>query len=84
MLQERSKWTQASNNLANGDIVLLVDDMIPRNQWLMGRVVQTFPGDDGHVRKAEVMSRGKTYERPIHKLVLLLNRGSPVEEPNND
>jgi hypothetical protein len=32
-----------------GDVVLLVDDDLPRNNWLLGRVISVFPGADGLV-----------------------------------
>ena len=53
-LQERQKGDTARSNLEVGDIVLLVDDDVKRNKWPMGRIVDTFPGDDGLVRKVDV------------------------------
>ncbi|KAG5869523.1 hypothetical protein JTB14_015734 [Gonioctena quinquepunctata] len=29
----------------------MVDDKAPRNEWLMGRVEETYPGKDGTIRK---------------------------------
>ena len=87
LLQERQKWNRPRRNLSKGDIVLMVTEMQPRNKWPMARVVETFPGDDGLVRKVKIFTNGTYYERPIHKLVLLMTGEVPVEEPrqeNND
>ena len=37
-LQERPKWQQEKRNLHVGDIVLMADDNVARNQWALGRV----------------------------------------------
>jgi hypothetical protein len=84
-LQERKKWLQNKRNLSIGDIVLLVDDSLPRCQWKLGRIVHTVSDSDGLVRKVKmqlgdpaISATGKRtadpkfLERPIHKLVLLV------------
>jgi len=84
-LQERQKWSQTHRNLQTGDIVLIVDDGLPRCQWKLGRIAETWPGSDDLVRKVKVLlgdpglsARGtrvsdpKYVERPIHKVVLLV------------
>ena len=69
-LQQRRKWNEPTRNIRAGDIVLIVEDL-PRNQWTMGRVVETYPGDDNLVRTAKVKTKSSTLVRPIHKLCLL-------------
>ena len=81
-LQQRKKWTQSQRNLQIGDIVLLIDESLPRCQWKLGKVTEVFPGSDKLVRKVKLVvgnpnlqSKGnqlKTLERPIHKLILVL------------
>jgi hypothetical protein len=78
-LQQRSKWCQTHRNLQVGDIVLAVDEALPRCFWRLGRVTEVFPGTDGLVRRVKFVQgdpslskQCKTFERPIHKLVLLL------------
>ena len=46
-LQERQKWVLPKPNIKVGDIVLVADDMEPRNQWKMGRVIETLPDQKG-------------------------------------
>lgn len=75
----------ARRNLKVNDIVVIKDDNLPRNHWQLGRVVETFQDDDGLVRRVKVRvgerkpqrkqdapSKPSVIERPIQKLVLLL------------
>ena len=84
-LQERQKWCKSSRNMKIGDIVLMVDDGLPRCQWKLGRIADVYPGSDNLVRKVKVLlgdpglsvkgkrvSKSKYVERPIHKVVLLV------------
>jgi hypothetical protein len=85
-LQERKKWTQKRRNLEIGDVVLLMNESLPRCQWKLGRITEVFPGKDGLVRKVKLIvgdpsydgksRKVKTFERPIHKLVLLLENSN--------
>lgn len=84
-LQVRQKWLKASDNLNEGDVVLVKDSNVPRNDWCLARVVNTYPGPDGHVRKVTIAkgdrclgSRGERLrkltlmDRPINQLILLI------------
>ena len=81
-LQVRQKWTCKQPNLKAGDLVLVVDSNLPRNQWSLGRVTRPVLGNDGLCRAAfirvnkfrdsDVTRIGSIeIERPIVKLVLL-------------
>ena len=59
------------------DIVLMVDDNLPRNKWPLARVLETNKDKDGYVRTVKVIVGQSTYERPIHKLILVIDNGSP-------
>ena len=85
LLQARQKWVKARRNMSVDDVVIVKDDSLPRNRWPLARVVQTFPSDDGLVRKVKVLvadpsidkrgrrSKASVYlERPVHKLVLFI------------
>ena len=37
----------------------------------MGLVFETYPGEDGLVRKAKIKTAASVYDRPIHKLCLI-------------
>ena len=75
-LQTRAKWQSNERNVAIGDVVLLKDDNVARNDWKMGVVTKTKTSDDGHVRSVMVRQNNSTYERPINKLVVLLENDS--------
>ena len=70
-LQERHKWQQEQRNVRVGDIVMVADDNVRRNQWILGRVLNVFPGSDGLVRSVEVRTRESMLRRPVTKLCLL-------------
>ena len=71
LLQARQKWLKPRRNLKEGDMVLIVDNTMPRSKWLLGRVVEILPGRDGYVRAAQVKTKNSTLCRPISKLCLL-------------
>ncbi|XP_045533952.1 uncharacterized protein LOC123721008 [Papilio machaon] len=54
-----------------GDIVLVVDDQLPRGTWPRGRVCKVYFGRDGKIRVADVMTGAGMLKRPSKKLVLL-------------
>ena len=83
-IQLRSKWHQKRRNMQIGDVVPLKDEDSLRSHWSMARVIETVTDDDGLVRKVKIMlpalldkngkqqSRPTVLERPVQKLVLLL------------
>lgn len=83
-LQQRQKWQRIKRNSQANDIVILHDDNLPRNEWKLARVVEAIPSVDGIVRKVKLLvsdttlEKGKPntrlvhLERPIHKIVTLL------------
>jgi len=94
-LQIRKKWSRPIRNHKVGDIVLVIDENLPRCQWQLARIIEAEADQDDLVRKVKVEiatcsldSRGRrqesvsVLERPIHKLVLVCEtEETPVEEP---
>ena len=71
-LQERQKWAYPSRNFAVDDIVLVVDDRVPRSSWPLGRITSVRKNNtDEHVRSVTVKTRTSLYDRPVDKIVLL-------------
>ncbi|XP_049336637.1 uncharacterized protein LOC125802479 [Astyanax mexicanus] len=81
----RQRWHSPRRNVKIGDIVIVKEEEVPRNEWRLGRVLDVCKDQDELVRKATVQlgSRklGKAgqnvmntsiLERPIHKLVVLV------------
>ncbi|XP_013392383.1 uncharacterized protein LOC106160350 [Lingula anatina] len=71
LLQTRQKWIKPERNIHVDDVVLLVDDVLPRGNWPLARVVNIFPGDDGLVRKVRVRTQNSMLVRPVTKCVFL-------------
>ena len=70
-LQKRQKWTSANNNISVGDLVLVCDELTPRNLWPLAVVREIRDGRDGLVRSIKVKTRANELVRPITKVVLL-------------
>jgi len=70
-LQQRPKWLVNKRNLPVNDLVLVVDNTVPRSRWLLERVTRVFPGEDLCVRRAEVRTKSSRLVRPVTKLCLL-------------
>lgn len=71
-LQKLQKWHSTHRNIVLGDIVIIRDDVLVPGHWPLARVTKTYPGDDGVVRAVTVQTARGTYNRPVHKLVLIL------------
>ena len=74
-LQIRQKWTDTKRNFQVGDIVLVKENNIPRQQWPLAKVVDTFPdSSDGMVRSVnlKIPTATSILKRPIHKIALIL------------
>jgi hypothetical protein len=73
-LNERQKWNQTRRNVKVGDIVMLKDETVSRMEWPLAIVIEALTSSDGLVRKVKVKlgSRKSILERPVQKLVLLL------------
>ena len=63
--------TKKNRNLAENDIVLIVDDNLSRNVWSLVRIIKTYPDAQGLVHSVSVQTKTFVYKRPITKLILL-------------
>lgn len=70
-LTRRTKWFQKSEPLKVGDLVLVCDEDVSRNQWVKGIIEKVILSKDGQVRKAEIKTTGRTILRPASKLAVL-------------
>lgn len=81
----RQRWHAPRRNLQVGDIVIVKGEDVHRNEWRLGRVSETTTDKDGLVRrvkihlgdsklgkKGERLHKVSEVERPVQKLVLLL------------
>jgi hypothetical protein len=67
-LIRRTKWNQRTEPIKVGDVVIIVDDLLPRNSWPMGIIEETFPGKDGIVRVVTVRTTTGTYNDQYRRL----------------
>ena len=51
-----------------GSLVLIQEELTPRLNWPLGRIVQLFPGRDGVSRTAEIKTDRGTLVRSIQRL----------------
>ncbi|XP_069992561.1 uncharacterized protein [Penaeus vannamei] len=72
LLQERQKWNIKRRVVKKGDIVLALDERLPRGTWPLARVIEVMCDSDGHVRSAKLKTVSGEYIRPISKMCLLL------------
>jgi len=73
-----TKWRKEHPDLKVADVVLMKEESIAACDYRLGRVVEVFMGEDGHVRRATIAYKnpGETVfrrtQRPIHKLILIV------------
>ena len=55
---------------AKNDLVLLYEEKQPRQKWLLGKIVDLIPSQDGQIRGARVSlgKSGNTVDRPVNRL----------------
>ena len=58
-------------NVKENDLVLLVEDSMPRGLWPLGVVVSVKRSQDGLVRTVDVRTKSTRLTRPISKIVFL-------------
>ena len=89
-LQTGQKWARVRRNVKVDDVVIVKDEGLPRNQWRLAHVVETYPSDDALVGKVTLLvadssldrcrkrSKPPMYlDRPVQKRILLI----PCDEP---
>jgi hypothetical protein len=67
----RKKWRTPSHENLQHKIVLIRDDNLSRNEWKLGRIIETFPSKDGFIRSVLVKTPTSTLRRPIQRIALL-------------
>lgn len=65
-MQQRPKWKQPQVNLRIGQLVIIKEANISPSQWVLSRILKTFPGEDNLIRCAEVKCKNTLVSRPIH------------------
>ncbi|KAH8342571.1 hypothetical protein KR059_006432, partial [Drosophila kikkawai] len=67
----RNKWKFPSRDLQAGDMVVIKEESLPANEWRLGRIQLVYPGADGKVRVADVLTARGVIRRPVAKMIRL-------------
>lgn len=79
-LQTRTKWNSSSyTNLVPDTLVLVRQDNVPPQRWLLGRILTVHPGADGVPRVATIKTSSGEVKRAFSKICPL-----PVQCQVND
>ena len=70
-LQCRQKWLTKVRNLQKGDLVLIMDNNLPRGSWRKGLVIECYEDKEGCVRRVLLKTVDGVLLRDIRKLCLL-------------
>lgn len=70
-LQQRLKWKTNGRGIVVGDLVLIMEDHQPPMRWLLGRVHQLYPGDDGVCRVVAIKTTNGIIKRAVTKICAL-------------
>ena len=70
-MRERTKWEKTREDVRVGQLVLMVDEKLRREEWRLGRITKVM-GDETHGRTVEVWTgKTKKFIRDITKVVPL-------------
>ena len=70
----RNKWFRKKENVKMGDLVLVLNSHRKRLKWEMALIVDTYPSEDGLVRKVRIRTHNGEYDRPIYKLRVIATK----------
>ena len=71
LLVPRKKWNTSRRNVQVDDFVMVAEPNAVRGKWIIGRVVEVYPGQDGRVRNVKVKTPTGEYSRPITKIAVI-------------
>ena len=88
----RPKWHVEKRNVKTNDVVMIQDSNNLRGKYKMGIVTETYPSNDGRVRRVKVSYKNNTegpnytgakfvsVERAVQKLIVIVPNDSDGEE----
>ncbi|XP_070525097.1 uncharacterized protein [Cardiocondyla obscurior] len=79
-LQERTKWFRESENLREGQLVILREEGLSPAKWSMGRILKIYPGADGLVRVVTLKTSTTVLKRSITRIIPILQEEEKDKE----
>ncbi|KAH0811897.1 hypothetical protein GEV33_010894 [Tenebrio molitor] len=70
-LHQRSKWNRPPATVQPGSMVLINEDNLPPQQWLLGRIIQLHPGKDGITRVVSIKTTSGILKRAMNRISIL-------------
>jgi len=70
-LLRRGKWYTKQPPIKVGDVVVVVDEALPRNCWPKGVITEVITAGDGQVRRATIKTQNSLMVRPAAKIAVL-------------
>ena len=69
-----------SNKIKVGDIVLVKNPAVKRQHWILGRILELYPGSDGKVRSVKLVRGNADYQKnPLKPELHSLKHLYPLE-----
>ncbi len=69
----RKIWKTPNFDELVGKVVLIKDDHLSRNEWLIGRIIETIPSKNGSIQNVVVKTATSKLRRPVQKLAVFEN-----------
>lgn len=83
-LRSYSKWSAVKRDVAEGDIVVHLEDQNPRGKFPLARVESVVKGTDNHVRRIRIFDGRSYYDRSISNIAILLPANTANARPTQD
>ena len=80
-IRTRQKWHEIKRNVLVNDVVIVMDNSVPRSQWPLGRVIRTFPDARGLVQSVVVKNKFGEFKRPIRKVCVVVPADHRAPDP---
>jgi len=72
LLKERKRWMRPKRSFSIGDIVVIMDPVVPQGSWLMGKITQTYPDKKGFVCSGQLKTKMGQLDQPVTKICLVM------------
>lgn len=70
-LNIRHRWAEGAHTIEKGSVVVVENDNLPPLRWILGRVIETYPGSDEIIRNVKIKTANSAFVRSVKKLAPL-------------